>query len=57
VVVSEVAPYAGTVSILLDGRTVTMGISASNKIWVYDPMEPTDRPKSPRARRPAKTRA
>jgi DtxR family Mn-dependent transcriptional regulator len=57
VVVSEIAPYAGTVSIDLDGRTVTMGLSASNKIWVYDPMEPTDRPKPARARRPAKSRA
>src|SRR4029450_638638 len=35
IVVSEVAPYAGTVSILLEGRTVTMGLSAANKIWVY----------------------
>jgi DtxR family Mn-dependent transcriptional regulator len=57
VVVSEIAPYAGTVSIDLDGRTVTMGLSASNKIWVYDPMEPPDRPKPARARRPAKSRA
>ena len=57
VVVSEIAPYAGTVSIMLDGRTITMGINASNKIWVYDPMEPTDRPRPVRARRPAKSRA
>jgi DtxR family Mn-dependent transcriptional regulator len=57
VVVSEIAPYAGTVSIDLDGRTVTMGLSASNKIWVYDPMEPPGRPKPARARRPAKSRA
>jgi hypothetical protein len=52
-----VAPYAGTVSILLEGRTVTMGLSAANKIWVYDPMEPADRPKPARARGPAKSRA
>jgi DtxR family transcriptional regulator, Mn-dependent transcriptional regulator len=57
VVVSEIAPYAGTVSIMLDGRTITMGLNASNKIWVYDPMEPTDRAKPVRARRPAKSRA
>lgn len=57
VVVSEIAPYAGTVSIVLDGRTVTMGLSASNKIWVYDPMEPVDRPKSARPRRSVKSRA
>ena len=41
----------GHVSIVLDGRTVTMGLSASNKIWVYDPMEPSPRP----ARRGART--
>ena len=57
IVVSEIAPYAGTVSIDLDGRTVTMGLTASNKIWVYDPMEPAERPKPARARRPAKSRA
>jgi DtxR family transcriptional regulator, iron-dependent repressor len=57
IVVSEIAPYAGTVSIDLEGRTVTMGLSASNKIWVYDPMEPADRPKASRARRPARSRA
>ena len=61
-VVSEIAPYAGTISITLDDRTITMGLNASNKIWVYDPMEPADRAKadrskSLRARRPAKARA
>jgi Fe2+ transport system protein FeoA len=50
IVVSEVAPYAGTVSILLEGRTITMGLSAANKIWVYDPQEPSERPKSARRR-------
>ena len=25
---------------ILDGRTVTMGLVASSKIWVYDPKEP-----------------
>ena len=35
--IKEVAPYAGTISVLLDGRTVTMGLVASGKIWVYDP--------------------
>ena len=53
IVVSEIAPYAGTVSIVLEGRTVTMGISAANKIWVYDP--PRGRPtarKLPRALAP-----
>ena len=54
--VSEIADYAGTVD-MLDSRTITMGLNASNKIWVYDPMEPTDRPRPVRARRPAKSRA
>ena len=53
---SEVAPSAGTVSILLEGRTITMGLSAANKIWVYDPMEPIDSPRPARARRAAKPR-
>jgi Fe2+ transport system protein FeoA len=57
IVVSEVAPYAGTVSILLEGRTVTMGLSAASKIWVYDPMEPAEARKPPRARRAARSRA
>ena len=57
IVVSEVAPYAGTVSILLEGRTITMGLNAANKIWVYDPMEPAERPKSTRARRSARSSA
>jgi DtxR family Mn-dependent transcriptional regulator len=35
--VSEIAPYAGTISVVLDGRTITMGLAASGKIWVYDP--------------------
>jgi len=37
--VSEVAPYAGTISVLLEGRTVTMGLAASHQIWVYDPQQ------------------
>lgn len=35
--VSDVAPYAGTISVLLDGRAITMGLVAAAKIWVYDP--------------------
>lgn len=35
--VAEVAPYAGTISVLIAGRTITMGLVASGKIWVYDP--------------------
>jgi DtxR family Mn-dependent transcriptional regulator len=46
--VSEVAPYA--ISVLLDGRTVTMGLAASHKIWVYDPQQLTLAGKPARAR-------
>jgi len=49
--VSEVAPYAGTISVLLDGRTVTMGLAASHKIWVYDPQQLTLARKPARAAR------
>jgi DtxR family Mn-dependent transcriptional regulator len=38
--VGEVAPYAGTISVSLEGRTITMGLAASHKIWVYDPQQP-----------------
>ena len=48
--VTEVAPYAGTISVLLDGRTVTMGLAASHKIWVYDPQGPAPARGSARAR-------
>ena len=48
--VSEVAPYAGTISVLLDGRTVTMGLAASHKIWVYDPQQLSPPGKPARAR-------
>ena len=61
--IKEVAPYAGTISVLLDGRTVTMGLVASSKIWVYDPEDPEHAPprgpggtrswRSPRRERPA----
>jgi DtxR family Mn-dependent transcriptional regulator len=37
--VTDVAPYAGTVSFKLDGRLVTIGLAAASKIWVYDPAE------------------
>jgi hypothetical protein len=34
-----VAPYAGTISVLLDEKSVTMGFAAAHKIWVYDPQQ------------------
>jgi DtxR family transcriptional regulator, iron-dependent repressor len=52
--VSEVAPYAGTISVTIDGRTVTMGLAASSKIWVYDPKPGRER--TPRGRRSGTTR-
>ena len=33
--VTEVAPYAGTVTFRIDGRAVTIGLAAAAKIWVY----------------------
>ena len=48
--VSEVAPYAGTISIILEGRTITMGLVASGKIWVYDPAALAPRRPAPRVR-------
>jgi DtxR family transcriptional regulator, Mn-dependent transcriptional regulator len=49
--VTDVAPYAGTISVDLEGRTITMGLAASHKIWVYDPQQPAPR------RKPARLRA
>ena len=48
--VREVAPYAGTISVDLEGKVITMGLAASHKIWVYDPKEPQPKPRvrSPR---------
>jgi DtxR family Mn-dependent transcriptional regulator len=34
--VTEVAPYAGTVSFRIDTRVVTIGLAAATKIWVYE---------------------
>ncbi len=50
-VVTEVAPYAGTITVLLNERSVTMGLAASHKIWVYDPQQLAP------ARRPARVRS
>jgi DtxR family Mn-dependent transcriptional regulator len=48
--IQEVAPYAGTISVILDGRTITMGLVASSKIWVYDPADPPESAPAARAR-------
>jgi hypothetical protein len=55
--VGEVAPYAGTISVLLDGHTITMGLAASSKIWVYDPQDLSPRKPAPRSRSAKKPRA
>jgi Fe2+ transport system protein FeoA len=48
--VTEVAPYAGTISVELEGRVITMGLAASHKIWVYDPQDPAPKGKPARLR-------
>ncbi len=53
--VGEVAPYAGTISVSLEGRTVTIGLVAAHKIWVYDPLRDPDRPAARRSRTLAKS--
>ena len=37
--ISEVAPWAGTVTVTGDGQTITLGLPAASKIWVYVPEE------------------
>ena len=47
--VTELAPYAGTVSFRVEGRTVTIGLAAAANVWVYEPAAAP----APRAVRPA----
>jgi DtxR family Mn-dependent transcriptional regulator len=35
--ITEVAPWAGTISASGDGRTIALGLPAAAKIWVYQP--------------------
>jgi hypothetical protein len=35
--VTEVAPWAGTITLTGDGRTIVLGLPAAAKIWVYLP--------------------
>jgi DtxR family Mn-dependent transcriptional regulator len=53
-VVSDVAPYAGTLTVRLGEHSITMGLAAAGKIWVYDPAEPL--PPAARHRPPARRR-
>ncbi len=35
--IQEVAPWAGTITTVSDGRTIVLGLVAAGKIWVYQP--------------------
>ena len=35
--ITEVAPWAGTITAAGDGRTIALGLPAAGKIWVYRP--------------------
>lgn len=37
--ITEVAPWAGTITAQDDGQTITLGLPAAGKIWVYRPAE------------------
>lgn len=42
----EVAPWAGTVTAAGDGQTITLGLPAAAKIWVYVPREGVREPEA-----------
>jgi DtxR family Mn-dependent transcriptional regulator len=35
--ITEIAPWAGTITAASEGRTITLGLPAAAKIWVYAP--------------------
>ena len=37
--ITEVAPWAGTVTVTGDGQSITLGLPAAAKIWVYLPQD------------------
>jgi Fe2+ transport system protein FeoA len=37
--ITEVAPWAGTITASGDGKTIALGLPAAAKIWVYEPTE------------------
>ncbi|HEX6211007.1 MAG TPA: metal-dependent transcriptional regulator [Methylomirabilota bacterium] len=37
--ITEVAPWAGTVTVSGDGQSITLGLPAAGKIWVYLPKD------------------
>jgi DtxR family Mn-dependent transcriptional regulator len=38
--ITEVAPWAGTITASSDDKTIALGLPAAAKIWVYEPVEP-----------------
>jgi hypothetical protein len=36
-VITEVAPWAGTITAAGDGQSIALGLPAAAKIWVYMP--------------------
>jgi DtxR family Mn-dependent transcriptional regulator len=38
--ITEVAPWAGTITASGDGQSITLGLPAAAKIWVYRPTDP-----------------
>jgi DtxR family Mn-dependent transcriptional regulator len=38
--ITEVAPWAGTITASGDGKTIALGLPAAAKIWVYEPTDP-----------------
>ena len=45
---------SGNITVMLDNRSVTMGLMAAHKIWVYDPADDPERPAVRRPRAAAK---
>jgi Fe2+ transport system protein FeoA len=37
--ITEVAPWAGTITAAGDGQSITLGLPAAAKIWVYQPKD------------------
>lgn len=35
--IQEVAPWAGTITTMSDGKAIVLGLAAAGKIWVYQP--------------------
>jgi len=53
--IRDVAPWAGTITMTCEDRTVVLGLPAATKIWVYEPDAVRARKVPSRPRRPAET--